>query len=211
MRALWVAFTDWVQGGVRPPPDRVPSIRDRTLVYPWQVRFPLIPANDYGGVSRPAVKFLALANPLHVLDYGPRFDHDDESGIIDNHPPIVSAAEYGVRVPQVDVDGNDLGGVLSTAVQAPLATYTGWNLGREDRWEDQLCSLQGSYIPFAQTLEERLATGDPRPSVEERYGSHDGDVAAVRDATAQLVADRFLLPQDAERLGAEAEASDVLR
>jgi hypothetical protein len=186
-------------------------IRDRTLVPPEEVAFPYIPANDYGGVSRPAVKFLALANPLHVLDFGPAFDHEDESGIISNQPPLVSEAEYAILVPQVDADGNDLGGILSTAVQAPLATYTGWNLGREGLWEDQLCSLQGSYIPFAQTRAERLAVGDPRPSVEERYGTHAGYVAAVQDAAAQLVAERFLLSEDAERLVAEAEASDVLK
>jgi hypothetical protein len=36
-------------------------------------------------------------------------------------------------------------------------------------------------------------------------------VDAVRDAAVQLVGDRFLLPEDADRLIAEAEASDVLR
>jgi Alpha/beta hydrolase domain len=211
MRALWVAFTDWVKDGVRPPPSRVPMLRDRTLVHPEEVAFPYIPANDYGGVSRPKVNFLALANPLHVLDFGPEFDHEEESGIVTNQPPLVSEAEYTILVPQVDADGNDLGGILSTSVLAPLATYTGWNLGREGRFEDQLCSLQGSYIPFAETRAERLAVGDPRPSVEERYGTHEGYVDAVRDAAVQLVGDRFLLPEDADRLIAEAEASDVLR
>lgn len=31
-------------------------------------------------------------------------------------------------------------------------------------------------IPFARTLEQRRANHDPRPSLEERYGSHDGYV-----------------------------------
>jgi hypothetical protein len=147
MRALWVAFTDWIKDGVRPPPSRVPMIRDRTLVHPEEVAFPYIPANDYDGVSRPAVKFLALANPLHVLDFGPLFDHEDESGMVSNHPPLVSEAEYTILVPQVDGDGNDLGGILSTAVQAPLATYTGWNLGREGLWEDSSARCRAATSP----------------------------------------------------------------
>ena len=31
-------------------------------------------------------------------------------------------------------------------------------------------------MPFARTAAERQARGDPRPSLEERYGSHDGYV-----------------------------------
>ncbi len=171
----------------------------------------LIPANNYEGISRPAVTFLALANPLPVRNYGPLFDNADESGIITVEPPQAGAREYAVLVPQVDADGNDLAGRLSTTVLAPLGTYTGWNLGRADRWPNHLCSLQGSFIPFARTRAERLATGDPRLSLEERYGSHEGYVAAVRAAAARLVQQRLLLPADAERLNSEAEASDVLR
>ncbi len=212
MRALWKAFTDWVGDGVQPPPSAVPRLRDGTLVLPSQVRFPLIPANSYEGITRPAVTFLALANPLMVRDYGLLFNSADESGIITVEPPrVVGTRGYTIRVPQVDADGNDLAGRLSTTVLAPLGTYTGWNLGRADRWPNHLCSLAGSFIPFARTRAERLATGDPRLSLEERYGTHEGYVAAVRAAAQRLVAQGFLLPEDAARLVAEAEASGVLR
>jgi hypothetical protein len=212
MRALWGAFTDWVRDGVQPPPSAVPTVRDGTLVWPSEVAFPSIPANDYEGISRPAVTFLALANPLGVRSWGPLFDNEDESGIITVEPPeLVSAATYGVRVPQVDADGNDLAGRLSTTVRAPLGTYTGWNLYRDDFWPGHLCSLAGSFIPFATTAAERLLVGDPRPSLEERYGDHDGYVTAVRAAAEALVEERLLLPEDAARLIAEAEASDVLK
>ncbi len=66
-------------------------------------------------------------------------------------------------------------------------------------------------IPFAKTRAERLATGDPRLSLEERYGNHDGYVRAVRKAAAHAVAEGFLLQADAESLVAAAAASDVLR
>jgi hypothetical protein len=209
-RALLVGLTDWIQKRVEPPASRVPTIHGGTLVRPDQVRFPAIPANSYGGVARPAVKFLALANPLTALDYGPRFDELDESGISTVEPPSSSRREYGVLVPQVDADGNDIGGVRSAAVRAPTATYTGWNL-YQGVFQDDLCTLSGSYIPFATTRTERLASGDPRASLQERYGDHAGYVAAVRRATDDLVRERLLLPVDAAALVGAADASSVLK
>ncbi len=219
MRALWAAFTDWVKKGARPPPSNTPRIADGTFVRPDQVKFPSIPANSYRNQSpagpanptvRPAVRWSAVATPLHVLDMGPLFNGLDETGIITREPPGVSKAQYGILVPQVDADGNDLGGIRSTRQQAPLATYTGWNMGRQGRFEDGLCSLSGSYIPFAHRAADRVA-GDPRPSIEERYKDHAGYVAAVRAAAQRLVAQRFLLQEDADRLVAEADAGNILR
>ena len=212
MRAPWKAFTDWVKDDVQPPPSAVPRLRDGTLVPPPQVNFPSIPANNYEQISRPAVTFLALANPLRVRNRGPLFNGEDQSGIITIEPPqVVGTGQYMILVPQVDADGDDLGGVRSPTLQAPLGTYTAWNLGRADRWPNHLCSLSGSFIPFAETRAERMLVGDPRPSLEERYGAHAGYVAAVRAATNRLVGQRLLLPADAARLISEAEASDVLR
>ena len=69
----------------------------------------------------------------------------------------------------------------------------------------------GSYIPFAETKQERLAKNDTRLSLEERYGTHEGYVNQVRSATARLITAGFLLPDDAAKLVQEAEQSDVLR
>ena len=52
-------------------------------------------------------------------------------------------------------------------------------------------------MPFARTRAEREAAGDPRPSLEERYGTQEGYVCAVRRAADRLVRDRYLLPDDA--------------
>lgn len=207
MRALVTALTAWVLRDAEPPASVAPRLADGTLVEPSQVRFPRIPANAYGGVERPAVKFLGVTNPLRVLDFGPRYIAADSSGIIDQEPPRVGTREYGLRVPQVDADGNDLAGIRSVTLQVPRGTYTGWNLGRAERFEDGFCSLSGSFIPFAATRAEREAAGDPRRSIEERYASKDAYVAQVRAAAEQLVAARFLLPQDAARMVAEAELS----
>ncbi|HYZ62343.1 MAG TPA: alpha/beta hydrolase domain-containing protein, partial [Acetobacteraceae bacterium] len=102
--------------------------------------------------------------------------------------------------PQVDADGNDIGGIRSVFVQAPIGTYTGWNVGRAGRFEGGMCNLQGSYIPFAPTRAAREAAGDPRPSLDERYGDAAAYLAAFRAAADRLVQQRFLLPDDAQHL-----------
>jgi hypothetical protein len=209
MRALLAGFTAWVRDGQAPPPSAVPRIADATLVAPDQVRFPSIPANEYGGVSRPAVRLVGVHNPLHVLDFGPLYRPEDSSGISTVEPPRAGSATYGVLVPQVDGDGNDLGELRSLHLQVPVGTYTGWNLGRAGRFEDGFCSLQGSFVPFARTRTERLAIGDPRPSLEERYPTREAYVEAVRRAADGLVAQRLLLPADAAALVAEAERDGI--
>ena len=66
-------------------------------------------------------------------------------------------------------------------------------------------------MPFAATKAQRQAAGDPRLSLEERYGNHAGYVAAVKVAAEKGVAERFLLRADANQLVAQAAASDVLK
>jgi hypothetical protein len=94
---------------------------------------------------------------------------------------------------------------------APLGTYLGWNITSAGFHKGQICDYVGGMIPFARTAEERKAGKDPRPSLEERYGTHDGYVTAVRRAAARAVAEGFLLENDAAALIKAAEASAVLR
>jgi hypothetical protein len=147
---------------------------------------------------------------MPLLDFGPGFIIADESGVISREPPAVRG-EYTILVPQVDADGIDLGGIRTTMTAAPLGSYSGWNYRKAGFVEGELCSLTGSYFPFARTRAERLETGDPRPSLEERFGDHQGYLDAVRAAASRLVAERLLIPEDAERLVREAEASNILR
>jgi DJ-1/PfpI family/Alpha/beta hydrolase domain len=163
----------WIKDGTEPPPSARPTIAAGTLVAPDQVHFPPIPANRYGDVSRPAVRFLRLHNPLHPQDYGEDFHPEQASGAISVDPPKVSPAPYGTLVAQVDADGNDLDGIRNVFVQVPIGTYTGWNLFNRSFYEDGFCTLQGSFIPFARTKAERITTGDPRLSIEERYPSKE--------------------------------------
>ena len=108
-------------------------------------------------------------------------------------------------------DGNEIGGIPSVLHQAPLGSYLGWNVTASGYSKGRVCGFSGGFIPFARTVQQRLASGDPRPSLEERYGTHERYVEKVRDAAKRLVQERFLLQEDADRLVREAEASAVLR
>jgi len=72
-----------------------------------------------------------------------------------------------------------------------------------------MCNLQGSFIPFASTKAERIATGDPRLSIEERYLTKDAYLSAFKKAANDLAAQRFLLPDDAALLVKRAESEGI--
>jgi hypothetical protein len=203
------ALTSWVMHDVPPPPSVIPTILAGTLVTPKEVKFPVIPANSYGGVARPAMKFTGLTNPLPVMDLGKDFNAAKITGIAMADLPKLSTEQYAVLVPQVDADGNDIGGIRSTALKVPIGTYTGWNLFRAGLFEDGFCTLQGSFVPFAATKAERTAIGDPRPSIEERYATNADYVTMVRRAADSLVKERLLLPDDAKYLIDEARSSGI--
>ena len=209
MRALLAALTEWAKDGREPPPSTTPRIADATLVPPDAVRFPAIPAASYGGVARPAMRYLGVVDRLHPLDYGTGYAAGETGGVISVEPPRIGSASYNILVPQVDADGIDIGGIRDVYLRAPIGTYTGWNLFAEGRFEDGFCIFSGSFVPFAATRTEREAAGDPRPSLEERYPTRQAYVQAVKSATADLVARRFLLDEDARRLDAEAERDGV--
>ena len=204
LRALLHAFTEWVRDDAAPPDLVVPRIADGTLVPADAVHFPAIPQNNYGGVQRAATRRAPGANILHVLDFGSAYDAGHSSGIISIELPHIGSATYGVLVPQVDLDGNDLAGIRSVFLQVPVGTYTGWNPFRPDFFGGGQCNLAGSFIPFAATRAERSATGDPRLSIEERYPSKESYVAAIRAAVDKLVMQRLLLPEDADNVVATA-------
>jgi len=121
----------------------------------------------------------------------------------------VKGKEYPLLVPKVDKDGNETAGIRAVNLQVPLATHAGWNLRAKGFMEDELCYLNGQYIPFAKTKEEREKSGDPRLSLEERYKDQADYVQQVSRAARALVDERFLLPEDAERLIAEAAKARI--
>ena len=109
----------------------------------------------------------------------------------------------------MDKDGNETAGIRAVNLQVPLATHAGWNLRAKGFMEDELCYLNGQYIPFAKTKEEREKSGDPRLSLEERYKDQADYVQQVSRAARALVDERFLLPEDAERLISQAAKAKI--
>ncbi len=203
LRALQTALVDWVVKGTLPPPSRYPRLERGELVAPTQAAmgFPAIP-----GAPLPD----GILTPLYLYDFGPQFRYNDLSGVITMAPPAIRQILPTV-VPRVDADGNESEGVASVLHQVPLGTYTGWNINAGGFHKGHIRTNTGGFIPFARTKAERLASGDPRPSLEERYETHAKYVAQVRAAAERLLRGRYLLQDDADRLIAQADASKVLK
>ena len=200
MRALLVALDEWADRGIEPPPSNYPDVRRGTLATVDEAArtFPAIPG----------VGFPTTVNGLDALGYGPTFG---SGGGRQTVLPPSRGGSYQVLVPTTDRDGHDIAGIRTVDVAVPVGTNTGWNLYAAGPRGRDLCSLTGAFFPFARTRAERMASGDPRLSLEERYGDHAGFVAAVRGAADESVARRLLLPEDAEVLIEMAEESDILK
>jgi hypothetical protein len=183
LRALFLALDEWVRQGVPPPPSRVPRIADGTAVRAEAVRMPAIP----GFAVAPGAN--GIVPPVDWVD-----------------PPARLDTVYGTRVCAVDADGNETAGIRLPPIAVPLGTHTGWNVYRAQPCE--LCDRDGSFIPFATTREERERSGDPRPSLAERYGDRAAYVARIEAAAAALVAERLLLPEDRGAYVAAARSCD---
>lgn len=199
-RALVVAIDEWVDGGKQPPESAYPGLdEDDGLITldRYKAKFPAIP-----GLTRTDVQ-----SELRVMDFGPGFN--SEGGIQTILPPRLGRS-YKVFQADIDRDGNDLGGVDHLALMVPLGTNLGWNVRAGFRAPD-LCGLTGGFAPFAKTRAERLAAGDPRRSLEERYRTHEGFVKEITKATKKLVKDRLMLQEDADAYIRSAQDSSVLR
>ncbi|HEX7890975.1 MAG TPA: alpha/beta hydrolase domain-containing protein [Ramlibacter sp.] len=209
VNAIRVHFRNWVMKNIEPPPSRWPRLADGTLAaaHKAAIGFPTLPQLRAGV---PETDFIM---PVLDYDWGPDFRPADGSGVAGKAPPPIRQV-LAMYAPKVDADGNELGGVPVVLLDAPLGTYLGWNItagGERPFHQGQICNYVGGMIPFARTLADRQANGDPRRSLEERYGSHAGYVDAVRKGVARAQGAGFLLPEDGERLIREAEASKVLR
>ena len=187
MRSLLVAMDNWTREGTPPPASAYARIGAGELVLPADLDFPDLP-----GVGRPATPHGA-----YRADYGPEFR---TKGIVTIEPPEV-LSKFPVMVPQVDSDGNEIGGLKMPEISVPLATYTGWNLFRpESGPENVLSSMQGSYIPLPLTRADRIREDDPRPSIQERYQSQEHYLGLVSEAAIDLIDDGYLLAEDLPRI-----------
>ena len=165
----------------------------------------VVPQEDLGWPSLPGVLYTGVITVRHLFNFGPLFD----DGILTITPPDFSGPVYPSFVSSVDDDGNELAGIRLPAVAAPVATTTGWGLRAAQFGGPDGCESSGQLIPFKATKHERLMSGDPRRSLEERYKTHDNYVKAVTKAAESLESQRYLLHEDVLRYIKEAKDSNV--
>ena len=185
-RAAFDAMVQWVRDGVEPPATRAPSVADGTAVTVEKQgeQYPTIPDRPYNGAI----------STLGVRDFSV-------------WPPKESDERYPLFVPSLGADGNLLAGVIVPEVAAPLSTM-GKAVRAAGFAEGDLCGVNGSTIPFPRTKEERMARGDSRRSLEERYPAGEAEyVRRYGEAADALVAERYLLPADADALKRTAAAA----
>lgn len=183
LRAMLSNLDAWVATGTLPPDSLVPRRSDETGVSAATVRMP----------NLPGVTWVPGDNPI-----GRPVDWTD--------PPLAPVQPYPTFVPAVDADGNEVAGLRLPHVAVPLGTSTGTNVYKD--MPSELCDRDGTFIPFARTRTDRERTGDPRLSLEERYGTREAYAAKVQAATDALVAARLILAEDAARYVAAAATSE---
>jgi hypothetical protein len=192
LRAALVNLDRWVTIGENPPPSLHPRLDDGTAIPP-----------EHTGATfqaMPGVQFPAHLRSIVRLDFGSGTDE----GMTALLPPEVGKP-YPNLVSAVDEDGNELAGIRLPDISVPLATYTGWNVRHPDfGGPGQTLSLLGSTIPFPATRAEREASGDPRPSIAERYVSKEDYLRQVQQAAEALVTQGYLLAEDLLTVAAQA-------
>ena len=197
LRALLVDLDAWTSGGKEPPASRVPRRTDGTLVPP-------LPQAEMGFPSIPGVTYNGVLHTGDLFDFGSSF----EKGIVTTLPPKLMGSPYKALVPKTDADGNDIAGIRLPDVSAPLATYTGWGLRAGPASADG-CDAAGQKIDLKKTKAERMTGGDPRLSLEERYGTQQKYIDMVTASARTLVSDRLLLQEDADAFIKAAQSAPL--
>ena len=200
MRALMVAMETWIREGVEPPASRTPTVAAGTLM----------PAGPYGqmfnvaahGPGRPPGPTLASVFRAVPGLVAP----DSITPAAALGPDGTMFGRYPVLVPTGDADGNALGGIRLPVIEAPRATYTGYNPRAAGYGQGALCGNTGSVLAFPATRD----LADPRRPLDARWPG-DSYVAAVQDSASRLVAQRLLLEEDAAAMVAAARGGTLAR
>ena len=147
----------------------------------------------------PGVRVPLQATRAIRLDYGPEA-HLGRSTTL----PAIVGEEYPALVSDIDEDRNEIAGIRLPDVAVPMATYTGWSLrdasiGNPELYIGITGGLAGWTLPFPATSAERESAGDPRLSIEERYGSRRDYLERVETAARALVEEGYMLAEDVDR------------
>lgn len=184
LRSLLLHLDAWITLRAEPPASDYPTIAGAALApaAAYLEAYPKIPG------ARAPVRAL---DPLR-MDFGGCF----LSGIVDVLPPR-TGRPFGVLVPLTDADGLERAGIRLPDVSVPLGTYTGWNpQNAATGAPDRLSRTEGSFFPFPRTEDERLAAGDPRRAISERYANRDAYTQAYAAAALALAEKGLILGSD---------------
>ena len=190
LRAALQNLDRWVRSGRPAPASRHPRVSDGTAVESHML------AAKFGRI--PGVPFPEKVTRAMRLDYGP----EAHLGRTTTLPPV-AGEEFPALVSNVDDDCNEIGGIRLPDLTVPVATYTGWNLRHPDIGAPGLVigitgGLAGWVLPFAATATRRAASGDPRPSISERYASKEDYVSQTKKAAERLAGEGYMLEEDIE-------------
>ena len=185
-RAALTNLLAWAASDTAPPESAFPRQADgtgasREIVADELARIPGLTCPD-----------MAVLPSVYPLDLGPKAAQG-----IATSPASRTGPAYPCVVSAVDPDGNETGGVRMPDVTVPVATHAGFNVRHpEAGGAGQILEYVGLTLPFATDAAARAASGDPRPSIAERYDSRDAYLGRVRDAAQALVEQRLLLAAD---------------
>jgi len=188
-RAAFINLDRWISADVDPPQSRHPGLGDATAVAREVVlaAFARLP-----GLTPPDPQRLPC---IRTVDMG----GDEATGI--GRYPAQEGAFYPALVSAVDADGNETAGIRMPDITVPVGTHAGWNPRDPITGSpEQIVPMNGLTLWFAPDEATRVASGDPRRSLAERYRDETDYAAKVRAAAVQLVAERYLLAEDVEHV-----------
>lgn len=182
-RSLMVRMIRWVKDSIPPPDNKYPKIEDKSLIGTGKnYNFPILEST---------FKPTTLHSPRRA-NYGSAFSR----GIIQSDPPILGEV-YPTLVPQVDLYGNELGGIRNPEVAYPVASYTPWSLrGTTLANPLELRTFRGNMIPLALHNKDRVPNKDLRPSLSFTYRSSKDYYRLISNYTDSLIYQGYILPQD---------------
>jgi Alpha/beta hydrolase domain len=188
-RAALINLDRWITEDIAPPPSRHPRLSDATAVERKEVlaTFARLP-----GLAPPDPQRLPF---VRTVDMG----GDEETGI--GRYPAQEGAFYPALVSAVDAEGNEMAGIRMPDITVPVGTHAGWNPRDPVTGSpEQIVPMNGLTLWFAPDEATRVARGDPRRSLAERYRDEADYGTKLRAAALRLVAERYLLEEDVERV-----------
>ena len=189
LRAALINLDRWITEGVEPPPSRHPRISDATAVERKEVLATFARLPDFEPPDPQRLPF------VRTVDMG----GDEATGI--GRYPAREGAFYPALVSAVDGDGNETGGIRLPDITVPVGTHAGWNPRDPVTGSpEQIVAMNGLTLWFAPDEATRVARGDPRRSLAERYRDEADYAAKVRAAAVRLAAERYLLEEDVDRV-----------